>query len=225
MDVVSSAFHSAGQRCSALRVLYLQNEIADRVIELLSAHMDELVVGNPAQLASDVGPLIDKLALEGLQKHLQKISQQGKLIKQCKLSDDLQSGYYLAPTVVEIENINQLTTENFGPILHVIRFNSTQLFQVLEDINECGFGLTCGIHSRIQGRAEQIRDYLKVGNVYVNRSMTGAVVGVQPFGGRGLSGTGPKAGGPNDLQAFCTEQSYTVNSAAIGGNASLLAIG
>ena len=225
LDVVSSAFHSAGQRCSALRVLYLQEEIAERVLELLCGHMDEMVIGDPAQLCSDVGPIIDRNARDRLQAHLDEISRVGKLIKQCRLPKKLQAGYYLPPAVVEIDHINQLSRENFGPILHVIRFDSARLFEVLDDINNCGFGLTCGIHSRIEKRAAQIRDYLKVGNVYVNRNMTGAVVGVQPFGGRGLSGTGPKAGGPNYLQAFVTEQSYSVNTAAIGGNASLLAIG
>ncbi|NKB39287.1 MAG: bifunctional proline dehydrogenase/L-glutamate gamma-semialdehyde dehydrogenase PutA [Gammaproteobacteria bacterium] len=225
LDVVSSSFHSAGQRCSALRVLYLQEEIADEVLGLLSGHMDELVIGDPAELASDVGPLIDAESRQSLLSHLRKISLSEKVIKQCEIDAALKSGYYLPPTVIEIKHIDQLREEHFGPILHVIRFQSTNLYRILDDINNCGFGLTFGIHSRIEKRAAAIRDYLKVGNVYVNRSMTGAVVGVQPFGGRGLSGTGPKAGGPNYLQSFLSEQTYTVNTAAIGGNASLLAIG
>lgn len=223
-DVVESAFYSAGQRCSALRVLYLQADIADRIIGLLQGHMDELCIGDPADLETDIGPVIDKQARDRLLQHIDKLCREKRLIHRCHLSEELKRGYFVAPTVFEIDNLAQLENENFGPVLHLVRYDADRLDDVVEEINGCGYGLTLGIHSRIEARAEYIRDNVRAGNVYVNRNMTGAVVGVQPFGGMGLSGTGPKAGGPNYLQAFCTEQTFSVNTSAIGGNASLLAI-
>ncbi len=220
MDVVQSAFNSAGQRCSALRVLYLQDDIAERVLALLTGHMDELVIGDPLDLATDVGPVIDGQAARRLEEHLRKHA--ARILHQCRVPAAAGPGHYIAPTVIEIDRINQLAEEHFGPILHIVRYQADELAAVLAQINNSGFGLTLGIHSRIAQRAEFIRRGARVGNVYVNRNMVGAVVGVQPFGGCGLSGTGPKAGGPNYLPRFTTEQTYTVNTAAVGGNASLL---
>jgi RHH-type proline utilization regulon transcriptional repressor/proline dehydrogenase/delta 1-pyrroline-5-carboxylate dehydrogenase len=224
LDIVQSAFNSAGQRCSALRVLYIQEEIAEQVLSLLAGYMDELVIGDPLQLNTDVGPLIDRQARQILEKHIEQIVNTGKVVHRCPLAQELKEGNYLAPVVIEINNIGQLGKENFGPVLHVIRYKTENLDQVLNEINDCAYGLTLGIHSRIENRAEEICSRVKVGNVYVNRNMIGAVVGVQPFGGCGLSGTGPKAGGPNYLLRFASEQTYTVNTSAIGGNASLLTI-
>ncbi len=224
LDVVQSAFNSAGQRCSALRVLYLQEEIADEILIMLKGHMNELVIGDPAQISTDVGPVIDLESKKTLEKHIELFARAEKLIYRCHLGDDLMNGNFVSPVVLEIENITQLENENFGPVLHVVRFELNELDRVLDDINNSGYGLTLGIHSRIENRAEEVRARVKVGNVYVNRNMIGATVGVQPFGGCGLSGTGPKAGGPNYLLRFASEQTFTVNTAAIGGNASLLTI-
>jgi RHH-type transcriptional regulator, proline utilization regulon repressor / proline dehydrogenase / delta 1-pyrroline-5-carboxylate dehydrogenase len=222
LDVMQSAFNSAGQRCSALRVLYLQEDIADRVIELLTGHMQELTIGDPIHLSTDIGPVIDNNALLILENHIKRFKQVGKLIYRCKQSEKISKGYFVRPAIIELENIQQLTKEIFGPVLHIIRYNANNLDHVIDEINACGYGLTLGIHSRIENRAEAIRQRVKIGNVYVNRNMVGAVVGVQPFGGCGLSGTGPKAGGPHYLLRFATEQTYTVNTSAIGGNASLM---
>lgn len=221
-DVVQSAFNSAGQRCSALRVLYLQEDIADRIVDLLIGHMNELVIGDPTELSTDVGPVIDKDAKASLEKHIESLSE--KIIHQCTLPQNTRQGYFVAPTVIEIENIGQLDSEHFGPVLHIIRYKGKELDRVLDEINNSGFGLTFGMHSRIEQRAEYVRRRMRVGNVYINRNMVGAVVGVQPFGGCGLSGTGPKAGGPNYLHRFATEQTCTINTTAIGGNASLLTL-
>ena len=224
LDVVQSAFNSAGQRCSALRVLYLQEEIADEILALLKSHMDELVIGDPLYLSTDIGPVIDQQAQQTLETHIENISEPGTVLHRCHLPDDLGDGYFVAPVLIQIDNIAQLENENFGPVLHVIRYKSIELDNVLNEINAIGYGLTLGIHSRIENRASEILERVKVGNIYVNRNMIGAVVGVQPFGGCGLSGTGPKAGGPNYLFRFASEQVYTVNTSAIGGNASLLTI-
>lgn len=225
LDVVQSSFHSAGQRCSALRVLYIQEEIAGRILTLLKGHMDELVIGDPSQLDTDVGPVIDAHAKQELENHIAYISTVGEVVHRCRIPGEITSGNFVAPVAIEIAHIAQLEKENFGPVLHIVNYRAEDLDKVLDDINACGYGLTLGIHSRIEQRAEKIRECVQVGNVYVNRTMIGAVVGVQPFGGCGLSGTGPKAGGPNYLGRFATEQTYTVNTSAIGGNASLLTIG
>jgi len=223
-DVVMSAFNSAGQRCSALRVLFLQNEIAPRVIELLKGYMQELRIGNPALLSTDVGPVIDREALGLLEEHVSKMAEQGKIIHQCKVSRESAHGTFLAPVAVEIDDIGVLEKEVFGPVLHIIRFKATDLDKVLESVRDTGFGLTLGVHSRIDGMAKYVNRRVQVGNVYVNRNMVGAVVGVQPFGGCGLSGTGPKAGGPHYLHRFATERTLSINTAAVGGDTSLLSL-
>ncbi|MFB9885802.1 bifunctional proline dehydrogenase/L-glutamate gamma-semialdehyde dehydrogenase PutA [Balneatrix alpica] len=223
-DVIGSAFTSAGQRCSALRVLYVQEEIAERIIDLLKGAMAELRMGNPLERHTDVGPVIDADAKEQLLAHIAQMKQQGRLIAEAQLPSEL-NGHFVAPTAFEIDSINQLSKENFGPILHVIRYRAEQLDQVLAEINGTGFGLTLGIHSRNEEHARYIDANVNVGNVYINRNQIGAVVGVQPFGGQGLSGTGPKAGGPHYLLRFAGERTRTINTTAVGGNASLLALG
>lgn len=222
-DVILSAFGSAGQRCSSLRVLYVQEDVADHMLEMLKGAMAELNIGDPMHLATDIGPVIDQQALDKLIQHRDLMQREAKLIYACKLSDNL-SGNYFAPCAFEISSILQLEGEVFGPILHVVRYKAKELDQVLADINTVGFGLTLGIHSRVDSIAEYIIRRVRVGNIYVNRNMIGAVVGVQPFGGEGLSGTGPKAGGPHYLPRLANEQSVSINTAATGGNASLMCL-
>jgi RHH-type proline utilization regulon transcriptional repressor/proline dehydrogenase/delta 1-pyrroline-5-carboxylate dehydrogenase len=222
-DVIGSAFLSAGQRCSALRVLYLQDDIADKVIKMLAGAMQELVVGDPAMLITDVGPVIDEEALAVLRAHQQRMEEEARLIARTPLPPGLE-GQFFAPVAFEIKRIGQLEKEVFGPVLHVIRFASDTLDRVIDEVNNTGYGLTLGVHSRIDGMQRHVAARARVGNCYINRTMTGAVVGVQPFGGEGLSGTGPKAGGPHYLLRFATERTLTVNTAAVGGNASLLAM-
>ncbi|RLV60550.1 bifunctional proline dehydrogenase/L-glutamate gamma-semialdehyde dehydrogenase PutA [Parashewanella curva] len=224
-DVVSSSFTSAGQRCSALRVLYIQDDIADRVLDVMQGAMDELSIGHPGLVKTDVGPVIDATAKNNLNAHIDHIKQVGRLIKQIDLPEGTEHGHFVAPTAVEIDSIKVLEKEHFGPILHVIRYKSNELDKVIADINSTGFGLTLGIHSRNEGHALDIASKVDVGNVYINRNQIGAVVGVQPFGGQGLSGTGPKAGGPHYLTRFVTEKTRTNNITAIGGNATLLSLG
>ncbi|HET7757924.1 MAG TPA: bifunctional proline dehydrogenase/L-glutamate gamma-semialdehyde dehydrogenase PutA, partial [Steroidobacteraceae bacterium] len=221
-DVITSAFTSAGQRCSALRVLYLQQEIAARVIEMLVGAMQCLAVGPPWELATDVGPVISEAARQRLARHAERMRAEANLLYACEADPALPPGYYFPPQVFELRALDQLRTEEFGPILHVARYARGQLPQVLEAIRNTGFGLTLGVHSRVEGVAEHVFRSVPVGNTYVNRSMIGAVVGVQPFGGQGLSGTGPKAGGPHYLLRFATERTLSVNTAAIGGNVELL---
>lgn len=223
-DVSHSAFGSAGQRCSALRVLYLQEDVADKIITMLTGAMAELVVADPAYLSTDVGPVIDKDAQSMLQAHFDKMQAEAKLLYQVKLGEHCNKGMFFAPCAFEISSINCLEQENFGPFLHVVRYKSKDLDKVISDINNAGYGLTLGIHSRIESTIQKIIENVRVGNMYVNRSMTGAVVGVQPFGGERLSGTGPKAGGPHYLFRLCAEQSLSVNTTASGGNASLMSL-
>ncbi|TAK53841.1 MAG: bifunctional proline dehydrogenase/L-glutamate gamma-semialdehyde dehydrogenase PutA [Gammaproteobacteria bacterium] len=224
-DAVTSAFNAAGQRCSALRVLYLQEDIADRVLDLLAGAMDQLRVGDPAQLATDVGPVIDADAAAALAAHARRIATGTRWQHQKARSVEHDCGHFVMPLAVEIAGIGVLEREVFGPILHLVRWRATELEAVIDAINATGYGLTLGIHSRIEGFARRVAARVRAGNVYVNRNMIGAVVGVQPFGGRGLSGTGPKAGGPYYLPRFATEQTVTINTAAVGGNASLLSLG
>jgi RHH-type proline utilization regulon transcriptional repressor/proline dehydrogenase/delta 1-pyrroline-5-carboxylate dehydrogenase len=224
-DAVISAFNAAGQRCSALRVLYLQQDIADRVLDLLAGAMDLLRVGDPARLATDVGPVIDAEAGAALEAHARRIVTGARWRHRVTRSAEHERGHFVMPLAVEIPGIAVLEREVFGPILHVVRWRAAELEAVIDAINATGYGLTLGIHSRIEGFAQRIAARVRAGNVYVNRNMIGAVVGVQPFGGRGLSGTGPKAGGPHYLPRFATEQTVTINTAAVGGNATLLSLG
>ncbi len=227
IDVIHSAFNSAGQRCSALRVLFVQDAIAPRVVHTLKGAMDELSIGNPALLMTDIGPVIDVAAQSSLYEHVQHMRtlNQATLIHQLTLPEGAQHGNFFAPCVFEINNLSQLPHEIFGPCLHVIRYASNQLDDVINSINNTGYGLTLGIHSRIEETVRYIQQRVRVGNIYVNRNMIGAVVGVQPFGGEGLSGTGPKSGGPHSLLRFATERVISINTAAVGGNADLLASG
>lgn len=222
-DAVHSAFNSAGQRCSALRVLFVQQEIADKTIDMLIGAMQELSVSNPGVYKTDIGPVIDHAALVSLTAHMETMRQQAQLLYQLPLDDCLRHGSFFPPSLIELGSLSQLTQEVFGPVLHLIRYRASDLHQVIDAVNATGYGLTLGIHSRIDATINAIRLGVKVGNIYVNRNMIGAVVGVQPFGGMGLSGTGPKAGGPDYLRSFAIEQTVTTNTAAIGGNAALLA--
>lgn len=224
-DVVLSAFGSAGQRCSALRVLYVQKEIAERITALLQGAMQELSIGNPALHATDIGPVIDEQARLALQAHIERMKNEARLIFECELPATCANGSFVTPVAFEIDHIRQLDQEHFGPVLHVIRYGAKELPDVIEQINSTGYGLTLGIHSRNEVTATFIEERVKAGNIYINRNQTGAVVGVQPFGGQGLSGTGPKAGGPNYLLRFATEQTLSINTTAVGGNATLLSLG
>lgn len=225
-DVVHSAFMSAGQRCSALRVLYLQVDIADKVIELLKGAMQELVVSNPENFKTDIGPVIDKTAQTGLLEHIETMKTAGKLICQTEISGiDAQNSTFVPPTAFEIDSIKQLEKEQFGPILHIVRFHRKALGQIISEINDTGYGLTFGIHSRNETFYQEVTRRIEAGNLYINRNQIGAVVGVNPFGGHGLSGTGPKAGGPHYLTRFINEKTISNNITAIGGNATLLAMG
>ena len=223
-DVLISSFQSAGQRCSALRVLYLQQDVADRMLEMLAGAMDELRIGDPSLLATDVGPVIDEEARDMLEGHAKRMTAEGRPIHRCALGEDTAHGTFVAPAAFEIDALSRLQREVFGPILHVIRYDGEKLDRVLEAINGTGYGLTLGIHSRIDSTVDYIHERLRVGNVYVNRNQIGAIVGVQPFGGEGLSGTGPKAGGPRYLHRFATEQTLSVDTTASGGNASLMSL-
>jgi RHH-type proline utilization regulon transcriptional repressor/proline dehydrogenase/delta 1-pyrroline-5-carboxylate dehydrogenase len=225
-DALVSAFNSAGQRCSALRILCVQDDVADRTLEMLAGAMRELRVGDPALLETDVGPAIDAEALKQLEAHITKMKREAKLVAAVPLPKDLPpGGFYLAPHAFEISSIGALEREVFGPILHVVRFSGAKLEDLVDAINAAGYGLTLGIHSRLDSTVERVRARARVGNVYVNRGMIGAVVGVQPFGGEGLSGTGPKAGGPLYVPRFAVERAVSVNTAAAGGNAALMALG
>jgi len=224
-DALASAFTSAGQRCSAARVLFVQADIADKVIDMIAGAMAELAVGDPGLLSTDVGPVIDSDALKLLEDHAAKMAQVARPIAQAPSSDALAHGTFFLPSAWELSSLSQLTRENFGPALHVVRFKADELDAVVDAVNATGYGLTLGVHSRIDETVERIVQRAKVGNIYVNRNQIGAVVGVQPFGGQGLSGTGPKAGGPHYLPRFATEKTVTVNTTAAGGNASLLTLG
>lgn len=224
VDAINSAFGSAGQRCSALRVLFVQEEVYPRMIHLLKGAMEELVISDPQWLTTDIGPVIDKEALSMIKAHVEEMKKQHEIIYQCSLNEENNSGYFMPPTAIAIDSISSLKKEVFGPVLHVVSFKRKELDQVIKDINATGYGLTLGIHSRINATVEYIKERVHAGNCYVNRNMIGAVVGLQPFGGEGLSGTGPKAGGPNYLIRLCHERTYTVDTTAAGGNASLMSL-
>lgn len=222
-DVILSAFGSAGQRCSAARVLFVQQDVADKVIKMLRGAMAELRLGNPQFYATDIGPLIDEEALANLQRHRSFLEGIGKFVAEAPLSEEMRkNGHFFAPIAYEIPDIADLKGEVFGPALHIIRYKPEQLPEVIRSINETGFGLTFGYHTRIDEAAEKAIREVNAGNIYINRSIIGAVVGVQPFGGNGLSGTGPKAGGPHYLHRFAVEKAVSINTTAAGGNASLV---
>ena len=223
-DVMSSAFQSAGQRCSARRVLYLQDDVADATLAMIRGAFEALVIGDPADLATDVGPVIDAEAKAALDAHIAAMREAGRKVWQRELPPGL-NGTFVAPAIIEIGSIADLQRENFGPVLHVARFAADRLEHVIEEINATGYGLTLGLHSRIDATRRLVESRARAGNFYVNRNQIGAVVGSQPFGGEGLSGTGPKAGGPNYVIRFATERVTTIDTTAAGGNASLLAGG
>ncbi len=224
VDVIVSAFGSAGQRCSALRVLYVQSDIYPRMMALLKGAMAELNVGDPCWLDTDIGPVIDAEALSILKAHVSQMLKKHELIYQCELKPHAKSGHFMPPTAIAIDSIGELDREVFGPVLHVISFKQDDLDTVISEINQTGYGLTLGIHSRINTTVDYILQRTHVGNCYVNRNVIGAVVGLQPFGGEGLSGTGPKAGGPQYLYRLCHERTHTVDTTAAGGNASLMSL-
>ncbi len=223
-DVVTSAFRSCGQRCSALRVLFVQADVAPRIEELLAGAMAELRVGDPALLSTDVGPVIDGDAKAGLEAHAAHMGRQRQALAVAPVNGAVEHGTFFAPRAFRIERMEQLEREVFGPILHVIPYAASRIESVLDAIDRAGYGLTLGIHSRVDGFARAVAERVRVGNCYINRNMIGAVVGVQPFGGEGLSGTGPKAGGPRYLHRFATERTLTINTTASGGNALLMSL-
>lgn len=224
-DVLASGVKSAGQRCSALRILFIQKDVFPKFSSMLGQAITELKIGNPLDYDTDVGPIIDQNSKQALEKHLvylQKINAQ--LIGAASIDSNLQNGNFFAPQIWQLKKPQDLRIEIFGPIIHVVTFDVAQFNNTIDIINNFGFGLTLGIHSRIDSRINYVRKHAKVGNIYVNRNMIGAVVGAQPFGGEGLSGTGPKAGGPNYLYRFLTERTFTNNITASGGNASLICL-
>jgi RHH-type proline utilization regulon transcriptional repressor/proline dehydrogenase/delta 1-pyrroline-5-carboxylate dehydrogenase len=218
-DVIVSGFQSAGQRCSALRLLMLQEDIADATLEMLAGAMDELVVGDPADPATDIGPVIDKASYDRLMAY--RASQADRMVHSIAVPDD---GLFVPPTVIRLDSLDDLNTEYFGPIVHVATWPAGKLEEAIAAVNAKGFGLTMGLHSRIARISDMVEARARVGNLYINRSMIGAVVGSQPFGGEGLSGTGPKAGGPNYLHRFCAERTTSTDTTSAGGNASLLSL-
>jgi RHH-type proline utilization regulon transcriptional repressor/proline dehydrogenase/delta 1-pyrroline-5-carboxylate dehydrogenase len=218
-DVLTSGFGSAGQRCSALRILFVPNDTADLLVEGLKGAMKTLVVGDPADPRTDIGPVIDEDARSALELHVQKLSLEAKVLERL---DAPAGGHFFAPTLAEIPSAAFLPKEVFGPILHVVRYEPARLAEAAQPLVQARYGLTLGVHSRIEAFAAEVQRAVPAGNAYVNRSMIGAVVGVQPFGGEGLSGTGPKAGGPHALLRFCVERAVSVNIAAQGGDPALL---
>jgi RHH-type proline utilization regulon transcriptional repressor/proline dehydrogenase/delta 1-pyrroline-5-carboxylate dehydrogenase len=221
-DVLISAFGSAGQRCSALRILFLPHETADALIDGLTGAMDALVLGDPADPAVDVGPVIDEAARTALGRHLRRLEREAKVLHRLRSP---KGGRFFGPVLSEIPSAAFLQREVFGPILHVVRYDPAKLDQAAAPLVAAGYGLTLGVHSRLETFAEAVQRAVPAGNCYVNRSIIGAVVGVQPFGGEGLSGTGPKAGGPHALLRYALERAVSVNIAAQGGDPALLNLG
>ncbi len=225
-DVVRSAFRSAGQRCSALRLLFVQADVADRMLAMIEGAAAELHVGDPAHLETDVGPVIDAAQAEMLTGHVAEMRSKQNVRFEGQLPASLPAaGHYIAPTIIELDRAEALTREIFGPVLHVVRWKAGELEKVCDAVDATGFGLTLGVHSRIDETIRFVKERLTVGNVYVNRNMIGAIVGSQPFGGSGLSGTGPKAGGPNYLARFVREQVISTNTAAAARNYAMIASG
>jgi RHH-type proline utilization regulon transcriptional repressor/proline dehydrogenase/delta 1-pyrroline-5-carboxylate dehydrogenase len=221
--VVTSAFRSAGQRCSALRLLCVHSAIADHVIAMIQGAAQELVSGDPAALATDVGPVIDREAFDNITRHIQRLQSQAKpLLTAASAVTSVMPANLIAPQAFEVGSIAEVRSEIFGPVLQIVRWDGDPS-HVIAQVNALDYGLTLGIQTRIDSRAQALARAAHIGNMYINRNMIGAVVGVQPFGGEGLSGTGPKAGGPHYLYRFCAEQTVTVNTTAAGGNAALLA--
>jgi RHH-type proline utilization regulon transcriptional repressor/proline dehydrogenase/delta 1-pyrroline-5-carboxylate dehydrogenase len=223
-DVVVSAFDSAGQRCSSLRILFLQQDIADRMMDQIIGATDELLIGDPFELATDIGPIIDEPARDALVAHADRMQKEAQLMRRLPLDPGLANGVFFPPHIFEIPSLDMLKREVFGPILHVLRYQAGRLDAVCDQINATEYGLTLGVHSRIDQTASFVRERVHVGNIYVNRNQIGAVVGAQPFGGERLSGTGPKAGGPHYLPRFAVERTFTVNTAAAGGDTTLLSL-
>jgi RHH-type proline utilization regulon transcriptional repressor/proline dehydrogenase/delta 1-pyrroline-5-carboxylate dehydrogenase len=221
-DVIHSAFGSAGQRCSALRILYLPHTLADDALKLITGAMQQLRIGNPWDVSTDIGSVIDADAKAALEAHVSSLKETARPVFTTPLSDACNNGHFIAPQIWELRDASQLTQEAFGAILHVVRYDPKQLDAVYDQINRAGFGLTFGLHTRIQSRSVGLAERVRAGNLYINRGMTGAVVGVQPFGGEGLSGTGFKAGGEHYLLRFVNERTTSTNVAAIGGNIDLL---
>jgi RHH-type proline utilization regulon transcriptional repressor/proline dehydrogenase/delta 1-pyrroline-5-carboxylate dehydrogenase len=220
-DVVASSFQSAGQRCSALRVLFVQDDVADSMLAMIAGAMAALNVGDPRLLTTDVGPVIDGEAKAALDEHADALDRLGK--RYARLDAGERPGFFVSPAIYEIDSLADLDRENFGPILHVVRWKSGALPAVLAEINASGYGLTLGLQSRIDSTRLFVEREARVGNLYVNRNQIGAVVESQPFGGEGLSGTGPKAGGPHYVPRFATERVTCIDTTAAGGNASLMA--
>jgi RHH-type proline utilization regulon transcriptional repressor/proline dehydrogenase/delta 1-pyrroline-5-carboxylate dehydrogenase len=216
---------SAGQRCSALRLLFLQDDIADQVLEMIAGAMDELTIGDPSDFKTDLGPVITPVAAEGLAQHVARMRKEARIVHACRLGEAHVNGSFFAPHLIELKSAAQLTREEFGPILHVVRYRSADIGEVLHSIRASNYGLTLGVQTRLESFWREVFEQTAIGNTYVNRNMIGAVVGVQPFGGTGLSGTGPKAGGPHYLARFANERTLTVNTTATGGNAALLNLG
>jgi RHH-type proline utilization regulon transcriptional repressor/proline dehydrogenase/delta 1-pyrroline-5-carboxylate dehydrogenase len=216
-DVVLSGFDSAGQRCSACRILCVEENIYEKIKEILIGAMTTQSIGDPSDLATDIGPVIDKEALTNIKTHISMFDKvyQSKYIEK--------EGTFIPPTLIELDKFTDLKNEIFGPVIHMIKYKANEIDMLVDDINELGFGLTLGVHSRIDKTINRIVARAEIGNIYINRNMIGAVVGVQPFGGYEKSGTGPKAGGPEYLKRLCHEQSISNNTASMGGNASLLA--
>ncbi|HLF21452.1 MAG TPA: bifunctional proline dehydrogenase/L-glutamate gamma-semialdehyde dehydrogenase PutA, partial [Aestuariivirga sp.] len=223
-DVLASAFDSAGQRCSAARILFVQEDIAARLIAMLKGAMAELRIGDPLDYATDVGPVIDAEAKAALEGHKTRMANEAKTIIDLRPGEDCSNGTFVSPAAYELSSIGSLKREVFGPVLHVVRFAGDRLVDVCAALNATGFGLTLGLHTRIERTAEEVRRLARVGNLYVNRNQIGAVVGAQPFGGEGLSGTGPKAGGPHYLHRFATERVCSTDTTASGGNAALMSL-
>jgi RHH-type proline utilization regulon transcriptional repressor/proline dehydrogenase/delta 1-pyrroline-5-carboxylate dehydrogenase len=221
-DVILSAFGSAGQRCSALRILYAPKEAADALIEGLKGALATQVIGDPTDPRTDIGPVIDAESRANLEAHVARLAKDAKIVARAELATGSDKGDLFAPTIAEIPTPDFLEREVFGPILHVYRYDSKDLKSVAAKLAARGYGLTLGVHSRIEAFADEVVRLVPAGNVYVNRSIIGAVVGVQPFGGEGLSGTGPKAGGPNSLIRYAAEKAISVNIAAQGGDPALL---
>jgi RHH-type proline utilization regulon transcriptional repressor/proline dehydrogenase/delta 1-pyrroline-5-carboxylate dehydrogenase len=224
-DCVRSAFDSAGQRCSAARVLFVQKDVAKPMLEMLTGAISALEIGDPFNFATDIGPVIDEAAQDGLDAHKMKMQKIGVELVDLPLPESCRAGTYVTPAAYEIKSLAVLEREIFGPILHVVRYDRGALDKVIEAINASGFGLTLGLHSRIEAVADFVAEHARVGNLYVNRNQIGAVVGVQPFGGEGLSGTGPKAGGPHYVTRFATERVRSTDITANGGNVQLLGFG